>query len=41
MRSGIGISSVNGGKVAYMQKETKEQQGGREDRSRDKHRVGH
>ena len=40
MRSGIGISSVHGGKVAYMQEEAKEQQRGR-DRSRDNHRVGH
>ena len=41
MRSGIGISSVNDGKAAYTQEEAKDQQGGRGDRSRDKHRVGH
>ena len=39
MRSGIGISSVNDGKVASTQEEAKEKQRG--DRSRDKHRVGH
>ena len=41
MRSVIGSSSVNGGKVAYMQEEAKEQERGRGDRSRDKHREGH
>ena len=41
MRSGIGISSVNGGKGAYMQEEAKEQQRGRRDRIRDKHKAGH
>ena len=40
MRSGTGISSVNNGKVAYMQEEAKEKHRGG-DRSRDKHRVGH
>ena len=41
MRSGIGISSVNDAKVAYMNEEAKEHQRGWRDRSRDKHRVGH